>query len=123
MQLSGIFTLGFVALVFITLYKGAKVVPQGYEWTIERFGRYYKTLNPGLGLILPYIDSIGRKVNMMEQVLDVPSQEVITRDNAVVKVDGMTIGDGHMGRVAKLLIDTVQTELVSGGSDTVSIFE
>jgi len=89
MQLSGIFTLGFVALVFITLYKGAKVVPQGYEWTIERFGRYYKTLNPGLGLIFPYIDSIGRKVNMMEQVLDVPSQEVITRDNAVVKVDGV----------------------------------
>lgn len=89
MDLSGLFTLGFVVLVFVTLYKGAKVVPQGYEWTIERFGRYHTTLRPGLGLILPYIDAIGRKVNMMEQVLEVPSQEVITRDNAVIKVDGV----------------------------------
>ena len=89
MDLSGLFTLGFVALTFVTLYKGAKVVPQGYEWTIERFGRYHTTLRPGLGLILPYIDAIGRKVNMMEQVLEVPSQEVITRDNAVIKVDGV----------------------------------
>ncbi len=89
MELSGILTLGFVALVIITLYKGAKVVPQGYEWTIERFGRYHATLRPGLGLIVPYIDSIGRRINMMEQVMDVPSQEVITRDNAVIKVDGV----------------------------------
>jgi len=89
MDLSGLFTLGFVVLIFVTLYKGAKVVPQGYEWTIERFGRYHTTLRPGLGLILPYIDAIGRKVNMMEQVLEVPSQEVITRDNAVIKVDGV----------------------------------
>ena len=89
MDLSGLFTLGFVVLVFVTLYKGAKVVPQGHEWTIERFGRYHTTLRPGLGLILPYIDTIGRKVNMMEQVLEVPSQEVITRDNAVIKVDGV----------------------------------
>jgi regulator of protease activity HflC (stomatin/prohibitin superfamily) len=89
MDLSGLFTLGFVVLIFVTLYKGAKVVPQGFEWTIERFGRYHTTLRPGLGLILPYIDAIGRKVNMMEQVLEVPSQEVITRDNAVIKVDGV----------------------------------
>jgi len=89
MDLGGLFTLGFVVLIFVTLYKGAKVVPQGFEWTIERFGRYHTTLRPGLGLILPYIDAIGRKVNMMEQVLEVPSQEVITRDNAVIKVDGV----------------------------------
>ena len=89
MELSGILTLGFVALVVITLYKGAKVVPQGWEWTIERFGRYRTTLSPGLGIILPYIDNVGHRVNMMEQVLEVPSQEVITRDNAVVRVDGV----------------------------------
>lgn len=89
MELSGILTLGFVALVAITLYKGAKVVPQGWEWTIERFGRYRTTLQPGLGIILPYIDNVGHRVNMMEQVLEVPSQEVITRDNAVVRVDGV----------------------------------
>ncbi|MSQ67574.1 MAG: SPFH/Band 7/PHB domain protein [Gammaproteobacteria bacterium] len=89
MELSGILTLGFVALVAITLYKGAKAVPQGWEWTIERFGRYRTTLRPGLGIILPFIDKVGHRVNMMEQVLEVPSQEVITRDNAVVRVDGV----------------------------------
>ncbi len=89
MDTGGLFVLGFVALVIVTLYKGAKIVPQGFEWTVERFGRYRTTLSPGLGLIVPYIDSIGRKVNMMEQVLEVPSQEVITRDNAAIKVDGV----------------------------------
>lgn len=89
MDTGGLFVLGFVALVIVTFYKGAKIVPQGFEWTVERFGRYRTTLSPGLGLIVPYIDSIGRKVNMMEQVLEVPSQEVITRDNAAIKVDGV----------------------------------
>ena len=84
-------TFAIVALAFVilTLFKGVKRVEQGYEWTVERFGRYTKTLTPGLKLIIPYFDAIGHKVNMMERVLDVPSQDVITRDNAVVRVDGV----------------------------------
>lgn len=76
-----------VALVVIAM--GVKSVPQGYEYTVERFGRYTHTLQPGLSVIIPFMDRIGRKVNIMENVLDVPSQEVITRDNAMVKVDGV----------------------------------
>ena len=80
-----------VLLLFaiITVLKGVRVVPQGYEWTVERFGKYTHTLSPGLGFIIPWVDGIGRKLNMMEQVMDVPSQDVITKDNAVVKVDGV----------------------------------
>ncbi|SBV90800.1 putative protease, membrane anchored [uncultured delta proteobacterium] len=76
-----------VSLIIIAM--GVKSVPQGYEYTVERFGRYTLTLRPGLNIIVPFMDRIGRKVNMMENVLDVPSQEVITRDNAMVKVDGV----------------------------------
>jgi len=85
----GIFATVLVIFALVTLLMGVRQVPQGFSMTIERFGRYHKTLTPGLGVIVPWIDSVGRRVNMMEQVIDVPSQEVITRDNASVTVDGV----------------------------------
>jgi regulator of protease activity HflC (stomatin/prohibitin superfamily) len=83
------FALVILALAVVTVIAGVKVVPQGYEWTVERFGRYRATLRPGLNLIIPYVDRIGRKLNMMETVFDIESQEVITRDNAMVRADGV----------------------------------
>lgn len=80
----------FALVVIITIFAGVKTVPQGYHWTIERFGKYTRTLRPGLNLIIPFFDGIGAKMNVMEQVLDVPTQEVITKDNAMVSVDGVT---------------------------------
>ncbi|KAA5606157.1 SPFH/Band 7/PHB domain protein [Roseospira marina] len=80
-------TLVVLAIVFIVL--SVKIVPQGWEYTVERFGQYTKTLTPGLHLIVPFVEQVGQRLNMMEQVLDVPEQEVITRDNAMVTVDGV----------------------------------
>jgi regulator of protease activity HflC (stomatin/prohibitin superfamily) len=79
----------FLVFVVVLLLKSVRFVPQGHQWTVERFGKYTRTLEPGLGVLMPLIDSIGRKIIMMEQVLDVPRQEVITKDNAVVAVDGV----------------------------------
>ncbi len=73
----------------VVLFKTVRMVPQGYEWTVERFGKYTHTMDPGLHFLIPIVYGVGRKINMMEQVMDVPSQDVITKDNAVVKVDGV----------------------------------
>lgn len=78
-----------VVLVLFLIFAGIKTVPQGHNYTVERFGRYTRTLTPGLNLIVPFIDRVGARMNMMEQVLDVPTQEVITKDNAIVSVDGV----------------------------------
>ena len=122
-----IFILFLVGLAVLTLFKGVKTVPQGYEWPIQRFGRYTRSLRPGLNLIVPFIDSVGAKVNMMEQVLDVPNQEVITRDNAMVSVDGVVffqvldaakstyeVSDFH---IAALNLTTTNIRTVMGSMD------
>ena len=84
-----VFAVIVVAFIVITVLMGVRQVPQGYNYTVERFGKYHKTLTPGLGLIFPFVDGIGHKLNVMEQVVDVPRQEIITKDNATVKVDGV----------------------------------
>ncbi|MCJ8324886.1 MAG: SPFH/Band 7/PHB domain protein [Rhizobiales bacterium] len=85
-----IFAIVLLVVVLIIVLRAVRLVPQGYHYTAERFGRYYKTLKPGLNLLIPVIDNVGHKVNMMERVFNVPSQEVITKDNAMVAVDGVT---------------------------------
>ncbi|MEI7036402.1 SPFH domain-containing protein [Fulvimonas yonginensis] len=78
-----------IVLAIVVIAKLVRIVPQGYEWTVETFGRYTRTLTPGLHFLVPFYQAVGARMNMMEQVLDVPSQDVITKDNAVVRVDGV----------------------------------
>ncbi|MEX0645667.1 MAG: SPFH domain-containing protein, partial [Parvularculaceae bacterium] len=85
----GVFLIGLIVLSIFLLFSTVKVVPQGFQFTVERFGRYTTTLKPGLAFLLPFVDRIGRRMNMMEQVLDVPAQDVITRDNAMVQTDAV----------------------------------
>ncbi len=84
-----VFAVGVAALAVLTLAAGVKIVPQGYVFTVERFGRYARSLGAGLALIVPFVERVGRRVNVMEQVIDVPSQQAFTRDNAGVTIDAV----------------------------------
>lgn len=89
MEIFSTFIVILLVLLFFIVSSIVKIVPQGREFTVERFGRYTRTLKPGISFLTPFVETIGKKVNMMEQVFDVPQQDVITKDNAVVKVDGI----------------------------------
>ena len=109
----------FLCLVFLALLAaavvvmGVKIIPQGYEWTIERFGRFRIVLKPGLSLIIPFIDQVGRKVNVQEQVLDIPSQIVITRDNATVRVDGVLFYQVYETGLAAYQVFNLQASIIN----------
>ena len=108
-----IFVLVLLVLFVAVLAAGVKVVPQGWNYTVERFGRYTRTLRPGLTLIIPFIDRVGRKLNMMEQVVEVPSQEVITKDNAMVKVDGIAFYQVMDAAQASYEVNNLQSAILN----------
>jgi regulator of protease activity HflC (stomatin/prohibitin superfamily) len=107
-----IFVLIVVLLAVLTLFLGVKTVPQGYNWTVERFGRYTRMLRPGLNLVVPFVDRVGRRMNVMEQVIDVPKQEVITKDNASVTVDGIAFFQVFDAAKASYEVATLEPAIV-----------
>ncbi|MFN3537992.1 MAG: SPFH domain-containing protein, partial [Brevundimonas sp.] len=107
-----------IALAFSVI----KIVPQGREFTVERFGKYTRTLSPGISFLTPFVEGIGRRMNMMEQVLDVPQQEVITKDNAMVKVDAIVFIQVMSASAAAYRVDDLNyaiTQLCSTNLRTV----
>lgn len=115
MDISGgtAFALVILFLALVVIWAGVKIIPQGNNATVERFGRYIRTLEPGLHIIVPFIDRIGSRMNMMEQVMDVASQEVITRDNAMVTVDGVVFYQVHDAAAAVYEVRQLEHAIVN----------
>lgn len=108
-----IFAIALLVLFVWLVIAAVKIVPQGYNYTVERFGRYIRSLPPGLGLIVPFIDRIGAKPNMMERLIQVPSQEVITRDNAMVTVDGIAFFQVHDAAKATYEVNDLENAITN----------
>ncbi|WEX77003.1 SPFH/Band 7/PHB domain protein [Sinorhizobium numidicum] len=105
--------IALVVFVLFVIITGVKTVPQGYQYTVERFGRYVKTIEPGLNFIFPVVDRIGAKMNVMEQVLDVPTQEVITKDNASVAADAVAFYQVLNAAQAAYQVSNLQNALLN----------
>lgn len=108
-----IFVAAVVFLALFLVFRGIRAVPQSEEWTVERFGRYTHTLKPGLNLIIPVVDAVGRKVSMRETVLDIPSQDVITLDNATVTSDGVVFYQVIDAAQAAYEVDNLERAVVN----------
>lgn len=108
-----IVVIALVVLVILVLFAGIKTVPQGYRYTVQRFGRYTRTLEPGLNLILPFIETIGARMNVMEQVLAVPTQEVITKDNASISADAVAFFQVLNAAQAAYQITNLETAILN----------
>ncbi|ESQ83710.1 membrane protein [Asticcacaulis sp. AC466] len=104
-------TLVIVVLGIMLLFSIIKIVPQGYEFTIENFGRYTRTLKPGIAFLTPFVEAVGRRVNMMERVFDVPQQDVITKDNVNVKVDGIVFTQVIDAALAAYRVDNLDNAI------------
>ena len=102
-----------IILAVAAVWSTVKIVPQGYNYTVQRFGRYTRTLAPGLHILVPVMDAIGHKMNMMEQVIDIPSQDVITRDNALVRVDGVNFFQVLNAAKAAYEVDGLENAIVN----------
>ncbi len=109
----GVVSIVGIGMAIAILWSVVKIVPQGYNYTVERFGKYVRTLHPGLHLLVPVMESVGKKMNMKEQVLDIPGQDVITRDNAMVRVDGVNFYQVLNAAKAAYEVDFLETSIIA----------
>src|SRR5262249_43654068 len=107
------FAVLLIVLAVAALWSTVKMVPQGFAYTIENFGRYTRTLNPGLHILVPVMERVGAKMNMKEQVMDIPSQDIITRDNAMVTVDGVTFYQVLNAAKAAYEVDRLESAIIN----------